>query len=249
MDMEIYTREQWASLPPIKFQGVLGILTRMSLSGSLSLTRLRIESLPIYMFMAWDSERASGTDVSARFIEAFSHLESLSLGLSCCAPNARLSFNPEPSCFHHRATNTMCKVVSSMKNLRHLDLNWQLSTIDEEEGCIPKTNSKNLRQMWNEAFLEGTFPNLEMLRLPWFCMEKIDLFTFLFRHKGTLKYIDLGNYTFEKDGTSCSFKEFFEGLERMLELEKLEFRDVYSISASVRKKERKGRIYKEIVKK
>ncbi|TGO22262.1 hypothetical protein BPAE_0175g00050 [Botrytis paeoniae] len=256
MDMEIYTPEQWASLPPIKFQGVLDILTRMSLSGSISLTHLKIESLPIYTFMTWDSERAIGTDVSARFIEAFSHLESLSLGLSCCVPNARLSLNPEPSCFHHRATSliaqwnilaidTMCKVVSSMKNLRHLDLNWQLSPIDEEEGCIPKMNSKNLRQMWNELFLESTFPNLETLRLSWFCMEKIDLFKFLFRHKNTLKYIDLGNYTFDKDDTSCSFKEFFAGLERILELEKLECRDVYSISASVRKRERKGRMYKE----
>ncbi|KAF7932413.1 hypothetical protein BELL_0324g00090 [Botrytis elliptica] len=247
MDMQIYTLKQWASLPPIKFQGVLDILTRMSLSGSIALTHLKIESLPIYTFMTWDSERAIGTDVSARFIEAFSHLESLSLGLSCCVPNGLLSLNPEPSCFHHKATSfiaqwnilaidTMCKVVSSMKNLRQLDLNWQISSIDEEEGCIPQRNSKNLRQMWNELFLESTFPNLETLRLSWFCMEKIDLFTFLYRHKDTLKNVDLGNYTFDKDDTSCSFHEFFEGLEKLLKLEQLECRDVYSISASVRNK-------------
>ncbi|THV55135.1 hypothetical protein BGAL_0013g00200 [Botrytis galanthina] len=260
MDMEIYSPEQWAVLPPIKFQGLLHLLTRMSLSGSISLTHLKIETLPIYTFMTWDTKRAIGTDVSARFIEAFSHLESLSLGLSCCVPNGRLSLNPEPSCFHHKATShiakwntltidTMCKVVSSMKNLRHLDLRWQISPLDEEEGCIPPMNSKNLRQMWNQSFLENTFPNLETLRLSWFCMEKIDLLTFLYRHKDTLKQIDLGNYSFDKDDTSCSFKEFFGGLERMLELEKLECRDVYSISASVRKEGRKGRMYKERAKK
>ncbi|KAF7889000.1 hypothetical protein EAF00_009300 [Botryotinia globosa] len=252
MDMEIYTPEQWASLPPIKFQGLLDVLTRMALSESISLTHLKIETLPIYTFMTWDTERAIGTDVSARFIEAFSHLESLSLGLSCCVPNGRLSLNPEPSCFHHKASShiaqwnilaidTMCKVVSSMKNLRHLDLHWQISLLDEEEGCIPSMNSKNLRQMWNLSFLESTFPNLETLRLSWFCMEKIHLFTFLCRHKDTLKHVHLGNYSFDKDDTSCSFKEFFGGLERMLELEKLECRDVYSISASVGRKERKGR--------
>ncbi|TGO84472.1 hypothetical protein BPOR_0501g00060 [Botrytis porri] len=256
IDMEIYTPDQWASLPPINFQGVLDILTRMSLSGSIALKHLKIESLPIYTFMTWDSERAIGTDVSSRFITAFSHLESTSLGLSCCVPNGRLSLNPEPSCYHHKATsqiaqwnilaiNTMCKVVSSMKNLRHLELNWQLSSLDEEEGCIPNMNSKNLRQMWNEQFLASTFPNLEMLRLSWFCMKKIDLFRFLFRHKDTLKYVDLGSYSFDKDDTSCSFKEFFEGLGKNLDLAKLECRDVYSISASVKKKQRKGRRYKE----
>ncbi|KAF7944229.1 hypothetical protein EAE96_010631 [Botrytis aclada] len=255
MDMEVYTPEQWDSLPPIKFQGLLDILTRMSVSGSLSLTHLKIESLPIYTFMTWDSERGSGTDVSAQFIEAFSHLESLSLGLSCCVPNGRLSMNPEPSCFHHQATNriaqwnilateTMCKVIFSMKNLKRLELNWQLSKIDEEQGCIPEMNSVNLRQMWNERFSEGTLPNLETLRLSWFCMKKLDLFQFLFRHKDTLRSIDLGNYSFEKDDTSCTFKEFFDGLG-MFKLDTLECRDVYSMSASTRKKERKGRIYKE----
>ncbi|TEY52014.1 hypothetical protein BOTCAL_0261g00140 [Botryotinia calthae] len=158
MDMEIYTPEQWASLPPIEFQGVIDILTRMSLSGSISLKHLKIESLPIYTFMTWDSETGVGTDVSARFIKAFSHLDSLTLGLSCCVPNGLLSLNPEPSCFHHQATSfiaqwnilamtTMCEVVSSMKDLRHLDLDWQLSPLDEEHGCIPKMNSKNLRDV------------------------------------------------------------------------------------------------------
>ncbi|KAM0137124.1 hypothetical protein ACHAO1_004299 [Botrytis cinerea] len=256
MDMEIYTPEQWATLPPIKFQGVLDILTRMSLRGSISLKHLKIESLPIYTFMTWDSETGVGTDVSARFIKAFSHLDSLTLGLSCCVPNGLLSLDPEPSCFHHQATSsiaqwnvlamiTMCKVVSSMKNLRHLDLNWQLSSLDEEHGCIPKMNSKNLREMWNELFLKTTFPNLETLRLSWFCMEKIALYKFLFRHKSTLKYIDFGNHAFDKDDMSCSFKEFFEGLGNRFELQKLECRDVYSISASMRKKGGRDRMDKE----
>ncbi|KAJ8068297.1 hypothetical protein OCU04_003860 [Sclerotinia nivalis] len=133
----------------------------------------------------------------------------------------RIGINPLSNNATHEHTTTLTKTMStfigSMKSLRSLDISWDVSF---------RFPNDTMELMNQDGFYSNTYPHLENLRLSRVRSFDTSFYSFIIRHKATLKSLSLGHGFFlipQNRPRGCiSFKTILLKLRDSLKLQRFQ---------------------------